>query len=80
MQHVDIDPETKPTALPDFHPAIVTWNRLEGRPRTADFERSLRAEIRDPLWMLCRQWQFGEFQGEDAGSASIAQCRSFGAP
>jgi hypothetical protein len=56
-----------------FQPAILTWNRLEGRPRTEDFERSLRAEIRDPLWMLCRQWQFGEFQGEDAGSATTAK-------
>ena len=49
-------------------PIIRGWNRLEGRPRSADFERSLRAEARDPLWFLTRQWQFGEFQGEDAGS------------
>ena len=35
-----------------------------------DFDRSLRAEIRDPLWMLTRQWQLGEFKGEDAGSAA----------
>jgi hypothetical protein len=49
--------------------AILSWNRLEGRPRSVDFDRSLRAEIRDPLWLLCRQWQFGEFKGEDAGSA-----------
>ena len=44
------------------------WNRLEGRPRSADFERNLRAEARDPLWFLTRQWQFGEFEGDDAGS------------
>ena len=44
------------------------WNRLEGRPRSADFDRSLRAEVRDPLWFLTRQWQYGEFEGEDAGS------------
>src|SRR5829696_8220793 len=49
------------------------WNRLEGRPRKADFGRSLRAEVRDPLWMLTRQWQFGEFKGEDAGSAVKAR-------
>lgn len=49
-------------------PIIRGWNRLEGRPRSVDFERSLRAEARDPLWFLTRQWQFGEFQGEDAGS------------
>jgi hypothetical protein len=54
-------------------PVITSHNRLEGNPRTEDFVRSLRAEVRDPLWMLCRQWQFGEFQGEDAASAVQAQ-------
>ena len=49
-------------------PRVVAFNRLEARPRTLDFTRSLRAEIRDPLWMLTRQWQFGEFAGEDAAS------------
>src|SRR5712692_2808392 len=49
-------------------PLLRGWNRLEGRPRSADFERSLRAEVRDPLWFLGRQWQYGEFEGEDAGS------------
>ena len=49
-------------------PTAVMWNRLEGRPRSNDLGRPLRAEVRDPLWLLCRQWQFGEFAGEDAGS------------
>ncbi len=49
-------------------PLIRGWNRLEGRQRTEDFQRSLRAEVRDPLWFLTRQWQYGEFEGEDAGS------------
>jgi hypothetical protein len=31
-------------------------------------ERSLQAQVRDPLWMLARQWQVGEFAGDDAGS------------
>lgn len=47
---------------------IIAFNRLEARPRTFDFSRSLRAEVRDPLWMLTRQWQFGEFNGEDAAT------------
>ena len=29
---------------------------------------SLQAQIRDPLWLLARQWQVGEFAGDDAGS------------
>ena len=54
-------------------PTIVMWNRLEGRPRTQNFDRALRAEVRDALWMLTRQWQFGEFLGDDAGSPLGAQ-------
>lgn len=49
-------------------PSVTVWNRLEGRPRTQEFDRALRAEVRDALWMLSRQWQLGEFHGEDAGS------------
>jgi hypothetical protein len=54
-------------------PGITLWNRLEGRPRADKFERALRAEVRDPLWMLCRQQQVGEFQGDDAGSPIFAK-------
>lgn len=49
-------------------PSITVWNRLEGRPRTVAFDDALRAEVRDGLWFLARQWQLGEFHGEDAGS------------
>ena len=56
-----------------LHPAITRWNRLEGRPRTHDFDRALRAEVRDALWMLSRQWQLGEFVGDDAGSPVLAR-------
>jgi hypothetical protein len=54
-----------------FLPSIVTWNRLEPRPRTADVKATLEAEIRDPAWLLARQWQLGEFGGEDAGSPAF---------
>jgi hypothetical protein len=53
-------------------PTLGVWNRLEGRPRATDFGRALRAEVRDPLWLLTRQWQLGEFRGEDAGSPVTA--------
>lgn len=49
-------------------PGITLWNRLEGRPRTESFDRALQAPVRDALWMLTRQWQMGEFIGDDAGS------------
>ena len=54
-------------------PAVTGWNRLEGNPRTHHFDRALRAEVRDALWMLTRQWQMGEFQGDDAGSPVLAR-------
>lgn len=53
-------------------PTVGVWNRLEGRPRTTDFDRALRVEIRDPLWMLTRQWQLGEFEGTDGGTPVTA--------
>ena len=49
-------------------PAVHTWSRLEGVPLSADLEPALSAEVADPLWLLCRQWQFLEFAGEDAGT------------
>ena len=54
-------------------PSVTVYNRLEGRPRTRTFDRSLRAEVRDPLWLLTRQWQLGEFQADDAGSPVMSQ-------
>ena len=33
----------------------------------------MRAEVRDALWMLTKQWQMGEFRGSDAGSPVFAK-------
>jgi hypothetical protein len=49
-------------------PVLTVFNRLEARPRTHNFDRALSAEVRDAMWMLTRQWQMGEFKGDDAGS------------
>lgn len=56
-------------------PSVTMRNRLEGRPRSENFERALAAEVRDPLWMLTRQWQLGEFRADDAGSPIFAKLR-----
>ncbi len=45
-----------------------SWIRLEPRCRADDFTEGLEARTADPLWMLARQWQTGELNGEDAGS------------
>jgi hypothetical protein len=54
-------------------PTITRYNRLESRPRTDNFSHALRAEVRDALWMLCKQWQMGEFVGDDAGTPVSAK-------
>lgn len=56
-------------------PTIGLWNRIEARPTKHDFSQALSAETYDALWMLNRQWQFGEFKGEDTGSAVFSQIR-----
>jgi hypothetical protein len=49
------------------------YNRIEARPRQEELDEAMAACIHDPLWMLARQYQFGEFQGEDTGSAVFAK-------
>lgn len=45
-----------------------SWDRIEPSCTSEALEPGLRAEIADPLWLLARQWQFGEFTGDDAAS------------
>ncbi|MDH3639653.1 MAG: hypothetical protein OES09_14500 [Gammaproteobacteria bacterium] len=72
-QRIAIENISAALAREMLFPVIMVWNRLEGRPRTKDFHRALRAEVRDPLWMLTKQWQVGEFKGDDAGSPVFAK-------
>lgn len=53
--------------------SITTWMRLEPVCRNADMSAGLQARVYDPLWLLARQWQIGEFQGEDNGSPAAAR-------
>lgn len=55
--------------------SITTWMRLEPRCRNAEMNAGLQARVYDPLWLLARQWQVGEFQGEDNGSPASARWR-----
>lgn len=41
-----------------------------------NINNALAMTIHDPLWMLARQWQFGEFQGNDAGSVILAKLKA----
>jgi hypothetical protein len=46
----------------------MSWLRLEGTGVSIDLTPGLEARVADPLWLLARQWQTGEFAGEDAAS------------
>jgi hypothetical protein len=61
-------------------PSITYWNRLEPRPRAPSLADTLAARVRDPLWFLARQWQFGEFRGEDSGSPAYVQMTATSIP
>jgi hypothetical protein len=60
--------------------SVTGWTRLEPRPRSRDFARGLEARVHDPLWMLARQWQVGEFKADDAGSLVAARLEFEAAP
>ncbi len=49
-------------------PYIPFWRRIEPRCRNNNFAPGLKTASADPLWLIARQWQVGEFQGEDTGS------------
>jgi hypothetical protein len=44
------------------------WPRFVPQTRAAGVEDGLTARLADPLWLLARQWQLGEFRGTDGGS------------
>lgn len=58
----------------------MIWQRLEPVTRTVEYDRALRAQVHDPLWLLGRQWQFGELEGEDAGSPVHVRTETSSAP
>lgn len=53
---------------------------LETRARKGDVTEVLRFRIHDPLWTLSRQWQLGEFRGNDAGTAMSVRCHVASTP
>lgn len=46
-----------------------SYVRHEPRTIQNDYSKALSFEVFDPMWMLCRQWQFGRFAGNDCGTA-----------
>jgi hypothetical protein len=54
--------------------------RLEPDPHQRDLARGWAAELADPAWLLGRQWQMGEHQGEDASSPVAVDIQSRATP
>jgi hypothetical protein len=70
-------PPTPPAPpQPGGTPSITSWTRIEPRSRDADMRSSVSARLFDPMWLLTRQWQTGEFQAEDAGTPVMARVRA----
>lgn len=56
-------------------PSVTTWTRLEPRLASEDLREGVAARVEDAAWLLCRQWQLGEFTGSDGGSPISARLR-----
>jgi hypothetical protein len=49
--------------------------RLEPSSDDWDLQSGFEAAVHDPVWFLARQWQMGEYQGEDASSPVLVEYR-----
>src|SRR5207237_560531 len=54
--------------------------RIEPREPRGDLGEGFAARLGDPLWLLARQWQLGEHQGENASSPVTISYRVASAP
>src|SRR3954469_4319526 len=59
---------------------MVSWARLETGSRDRELAPGLEARLYDPLWLLGRQWQFGEFAAGRGGSVISASVSASIAP
>src|SRR6266511_1987223 len=51
---------------------MAGWDRIEAIARSTGLTGGLEARVADPLWLLARQWQVGEFHGDDGWPACCA--------
>jgi hypothetical protein len=52
------------------------WTRLEPQSVSGDPAPGISARLHDPLWLIGRQWQMGEFRGEDCGTPVSVRLRA----
>jgi hypothetical protein len=56
--------------------SLTYWSQLQPSPRLNSVAEALAARVRDPVWLMARQWQLGEFEGADAGSPAFVRITS----
>lgn len=56
--------------------SMTYWSQLRPSPRTPSVAAGLAAGVRDPAWLLARQWQLAEFEGLDGGSPAYVRIGS----
>lgn len=58
----------------------MSWTRVESATVDPDLTEGIEARIADPLWLLARQWQTGEFKGDDAANPLLVSIESRSVP
>jgi hypothetical protein len=59
---------------------MAGWTRIEAMARSLGLSGGLEARVADPLWLLARQWQVGEFKAEDAAQPAVARVSARSVP
>lgn len=54
----------------------MSWLRIESSTVDPDITDGLSARVADPMWFLARQYQTGEFRGEDAATPILVSVTS----
>jgi hypothetical protein len=54
----------------------MNWQRLESATIDPQLDEGLEARLADPAWLLARQWQAGEFRGDDAANPLLIEMES----
>jgi hypothetical protein len=76
--------EPRPVAASLINAGLIlappAFSRLEPQSVTGDPMPGIAAAMHDPLWSLLRQWQVGEFAGEDAGTPLAVTMETASAP
>src|SRR5688500_3128932 len=47
------------------------YQQLHATNVSVNIGEELEARVKDPLWFLARQWQSGEFEGENGGRLTM---------